>query len=648
MKLSHTLIFAFAVAFACFCLPSVSAGEEASGQAVQSAVDPELTEDLAYIKALVEANMPDIAAHVIAAAKKKWPNAGPKLKVLELQGDLRLGKFDVVQKEIDALKGKKGRETEYWALRLSMADAYYALGKMSECRSIYYEFFKSVTRPGGDLLDLYVENGFRWAQVCAHEKRYEEAVGVFRNLLATLSDKDSRWGNMALEAVELLLRLADGIPADTKDKAAKAKRSEYLYLTTKWVDKLLWKRDQALVFGKAIAMKAHIEMLRGKPDEAQALVNNYLPQLSEIHRTLMEADPDGTKGYVRASPMPECRYLLAKMLWDVVRDEAEKPKANESLIKDSIFGVRSRDGKRNGLGAYNHALNVALRGTDSAWAADAADLAEEIEAFVKDRYKKDIRPKDIPPELVENLRKMRGKTTYRLAGQAYKDGNWAKAIEYFKRFSEEDPHASNIASVYCLLAVCNEKLGNADEQMKWLREYVKVENKVGPRTTAQLSLALMQQKHGFAAFEAAGKANGVAAAEAMCKDAYRGVAGAIRDFRSVADALTKTLDAEGKLLDAKERELYLLRREQAIVLEAASWQRLVWPEAKVSVFRAQAVKAYERYLFLYPKGQYAPQAYERIAAIHKEEKNADKAQEALDRLQKDFPESPEAKRARRR
>ncbi len=769
MKLSHTVTCAFAVAFACSCLPSVVAGEEASGQAVQSAVDPELREDLAYIQALVEANMPDIAAPVIEAAKKKWPNAGPKLKVLELQGDLRLGKFDVVQRELDALKDEKERGVEYWALRLSMADVYYARGMMPECGKIYSEFFRTVTKPSADLLDIYVESGFRWTQVCVREKNVDEAVQMYGNLLAQPLPEE-RWCVVAMEEVELLLRLAEEIPADPKNKQAK-KRAEYLAQATKLVDKLLWKRDLHFVFGKAIAMKAHIEMLRGNPDKAQTLLDGFMPQLSEIHRSFVKLDPEGKFGYVRASPMPECRYLLAKMLWDAAQAEAKNPEANENRIKDLIFGARV-GGKRNGLGAYNHALNVALNYTDSVWAADAADLAEKIEQFVKERYKKDIQPKDISSERVEKLCKLKcqnafelyrgqeyekaiaayknilarapesketvnargviaecyvnlrqnakkgsseqadfaksakeaedfvatqykgksgalvraaGNQTLRLAAkehnmgervrsqelydayfanypehynaaqmayvlaiQAFKNEDWEKAIRFFTILATQYPISVNAVRALQLLAICNEKKGDAAEQEKWLREYVKAEYKVGPRTTAQLKLALMQQKRGFAAFEAADKANDEASAEAMRKDAFRGVAGALRDFRAVADIITKMLETDGKSLDAKERDQFLRRREQALFLEAISWQRMTWPTNKVSMFRTQAVKAFERYLSAFPEGKYAPRALEGIAAIHKEEKNTDKAQEALERLQKDFPESPEARRARRR
>ena len=156
MSISYTHILSFAVFSACALAPAtaVRAADEPEAAAAPAAEDSAIKEELKYISALVDANMPDFAEPVIDAAKKKWPQVAPKLKVLELQGALRLGKFDEVQKVVNAMKTKNG---EYWALRLSMADAYYARGMMNDCRKIYEEFFKTVQKPGADLIDFYVE-----------------------------------------------------------------------------------------------------------------------------------------------------------------------------------------------------------------------------------------------------------------------------------------------------------------------------------------------------------------------------------------------------------------------------------------------------------------------------------------------------------
>ncbi len=430
MKLSQTITCALAAAALCAFLPHGAVAEEASKEAAQTAAFDPLAEELAYIEALVGANMPDFAAPVIEAAKKKWPNAAPKLKVLELKGDLGLGKFDAVQKVVDSLKGKKGQEGEYWGVRLSMADEYYNRGNMAECRKIYDEFFKTVTNPGPDLIDFFVESGFRWAQINVREKNFDKAVEMYGKLLAQ-SLPEERWCTLALEDVELLLRLADAIPADPKDKNAK-KRAGYIKAATPIVDKLLWKNELILVFGKAIAMKAHIEMLLGHSDKAQTFVKDYLPQLSEIHRDLMERDPEGKLGYVRASPMPECRYLLAKMLWDAAQEEAKKPSPNETLIKDNLLGKRE-NGKRNGLGAYNHAVNVCVKYPESTWAVGADALKDKIENFVNERYKPKNKLKaNISAAQNEKIRQMK----YFNAHELYRSQEYEKAAEEYKNLFE--------------------------------------------------------------------------------------------------------------------------------------------------------------------------------------------------------------------
>lgn len=769
MKLSHTIACALAASAVCVCLPRAAAAEEEAEEAAKpAAADPALKEELSFISALIEANLSDLAEPVIEAAKKKWPNAGPKFKVMEIQGDLSQGKFESVQKTIASLKGKKGKESEYWALRLSMADAYYARAMMAECRKIYEEFFATVKKPGEDLLDFYVESGFKWAQICVREKNLDEAVKMYAGLLSLGEGRlgTERWCMVAMEDVELLLRLAEEIPADPKDKNAK-KRDAYLKQAEGLAGKLLWKNELIIVFGKAIAMKAHIEMLRGHPEKAQALVNDYMPQLSEIHHSLVEQDPDGKLGYVRASPMPECRYLLAKALWDGAQAEAKKAKANEDIIKDSLFGARV-GGKRNGLGAYNHAINVFVKYPESTWAADAGEMTEAIAAFVKERYKKEIKTnisqdqlkkvrqmqyqnafdlyrgqdyekavaayKEIlarAPESEEsvsargvladcyiNLRqnakkgsaeradyakaaeeaedfvstqykgkpevlvRVAGNETLRLAAKendmgergraqklydayfanypdhynaaqmanslatrAYNDEDWATAIHFYELLATCYPKSPHVVGAMQLLSLCYGKVGNSAKQEEWLRKFAAATPKADSRSAALLNLAIMQQQRAFDGFEAVAETNDVEAAKALHSTAMKAVMGAMRDFNAVQKDVTKTLASpDAKSFDAKTRDQYLLRREQAIYLLGNCLQRApVKDQNTLSRFRKLAVSTFENYLKLYPKGQYAPQILVKIGTIYTAEKNMEKSQEAFSRLQRDFPESDEAK-----
>ena len=774
MKLSQTITCALAAAALCAFLPLGALAEEASKESVQSAADDQvLAEELAYIEALVEANMPDFAEPVIVAAKKKWPKAAPKLKVLELKGDLGLGKFDAVQKVVDSLKGKKGQEGEYWAIRLSMADEYYNRGNMAECRKIYSEFFKTIAKPGPDLIDFFVESGFRWAQICVREKNFDEAVKMYGKLLEqALSDE--RWCTVALEDVELLLRLADGIPADRKHKDAK-KRAEYIKEATKFVDKLLWKNERILVFGKAIAMKAHIEMLLGHSEKAQTFVKDYLPQLSAIHLDLVERDPEGKLGYVRASPMPECRYLLAKMLWDAAQEEAKKPSPNENVIKDNLLGARV-NGKRNGLGAYNHAVNVCVKYPESTWALGADALKDKIEDFVNERYKPKNKLKaNISAAQSEKIRKMKylnayelyrsqdyknaveaymnlfanvkdetedyvkargvladcyvnlrqnakkgspeladyaklaaeaedfvatqytgkaealirvagnetlrlaakekdlknndraeklydayfanypdhfnaGQTAYLLATRAYQSEDWDTSIKYYQRLLKyrSSPHVDDALQY---LSLCYGKKGDVEKQVKCLRVFARKTTKLDARSTAQLSLAgmlrdralrkikeldVLEEAEGTTVTNATDRAAVLAEANVLFADA-------VANYQAAADTLTEALNAGGGALKENVRAQYLIRREQALYLAAVTLTQQKPAEGKASEQLAKAVEAFEKYLQVYPKGQYGAQALMRIGTIQTAEKNVDKAQDAFARLQRDFPDSDEAK-----
>ena len=758
MSISYIHVLSCAVLAASGLAPLAARAADAPAEEAAAA-----KEELKYIGALVEANMPDLAEPVIDAAKKRWPHLGPKLKVLELQGDLRLGRFADVQKVVDGIKDKKSGE--YWALRLSMADAYYARSEMAQCRKIYQEFFKAVPQPGADLLDFYVESGFKWAQMCVNEKNDAEAVKMYAGLLSKIPETgatEERWCAVAMEDVSLLIRLAENL----KDpKQAKA-REAYLAQATAVVDKLLWKNELIIVFGKAIAMKAHIEMLRGNMEKAQDLVNEYMPQLAQIHASLLEQDPDGRLGYVRMSPMPECRYLLAQMLWESAQAEAKEKKPDEEKIKVALLGARGKNGKRNGLGAFNHAVNVYVKYPESSCAGGAGRLYEDIAAFVLARYKADLKKAvKISPDQMKKVRRMQFENAYAvfktgdcakaieaytalirqfpdaeevpgavavladcnlslwrdakdaqkkqayraaataaeddlvarsaktgdartraagdelqrlaakeremgalarsqevydlyfenfpthynaaqralaLAGQAYKAEDWEQAARHYARVATVYTNSPHVASALRFLSLCAAKTGDAEAQKKWLRAFAGATKKPLERVTTFLQLAQMEQKAGFALFVDAAETNDVAAAEALRKDAYREVAGAIKDFRAASTGAAKELGAN-KGLSKDDRGKFSLRHEQALFLEGDCWKRLAWPADKVPVFRAQAVKAFERYLAAFPKGEWGPVALVQIGTIYTAEKKMDEAQKAFARLQAEFPESDEAK-----
>ena len=431
MRFSRFPVFAFAAfAFAGF----VSAQEAAPAaednkpavEAIPAAEQEAMDAECAFIMALIDANMPDLATSVIAKAREKWPVLSARLEVLEQQGHLRLGHFD----EVKAVLAKKTKGSpEYWALTIAMANAYYARQKLPECRKLYGEFFKGVPVPTKELMSFYQEAAYTWIQILRSEKKFDQSIAVYDGLLK-LPLKDDVWAVFATEETELCLQLA----AETKDPK---KRGNYLKKASLRADRMLWMSDLLLVYGRAVSLKAHVEMAQGNIARAQALVNEYLPQLQDIHDQLLQLDPDGAQGLLRQSPMPSCRYLLAEMLWKEAQKEIDGKKPDKAKVADLLFGVKE-GGKRNGAGAFNHAINVFVKYPESTWAASAGELAEEIKKLVKSMFNKDVKT-NITAAQIDNVRKMQ----FKAANAAYREARWADAVKAYHEVLALYPETEN-------------------------------------------------------------------------------------------------------------------------------------------------------------------------------------------------------------
>jgi tetratricopeptide (TPR) repeat protein len=223
---------------------------------------------------------------------------------------------------------------------------------------------------------------------------------------------------------------------------------------------MLWMSDLIIVYGRAVALKAHVEMARGNIARAQELVNEYLPQLQDIHAQLVERDPDGSAGLLRLSPMPTCRYLLAEMLWKEVQKENAEKKPNKAKIADLLFGAKE-GGKRNGSGAFNHALNVFVKYPESSWAASAGELSEEIRKLVKSMFGKEIKT-NVTQAQLDNVRKMQ----FKAANAAFREARWEDGIKAFHEVLSQFPETENSLKAVAQLAACYFEVWKAERDAK--------------------------------------------------------------------------------------------------------------------------------------------------------------------------------------
>ena len=436
-------------AFSAICALSVFAdGPEEAVEEVKE--DPALEAEIAYVEALVNFGYPDFAAPVIEATKKKWPESEVRFFAIEIRGMLALGQFEAAEKKIAALPDRKS--VKFWAARLEVANNYYGRGQKDECMKIYEEFFSVFPKPPPAIHKFYVDASYSYGHLLAGDKQYEKAVERYAALMKMV--KDDVWCDLACETCDLYLKLID----KTSDPKQKKQRDEYVKAATKIADKLLWQLEKPVYFGRAVSMKAHIEQLVGKAERASELIEEYRPQLKELHDQIVAVDPDGRQGFLKQSPLPECLYLQAKILFDEAQVEYKKAKRDDERVKSLMFGPKkTAAGKQRDTskGAFAMAQGVFLNFVTSSWALNAGELAEAIRKFAEEKYQAKIKT-TITKEQMDRVRAAQFKDAHEKFGA----GQYKEAIEAYYAVLAKFPESlesiaaiENIASAYLDLIV---------------------------------------------------------------------------------------------------------------------------------------------------------------------------------------------------
>ena len=347
----------------------------AEGEGAAAPENSELENELKYIEELVNNGYADFAEPLSEAAKKRWPEAEARLFAIDVRALLSYGKFAEAEKKIAALPDRTG--TKYWAARLEMANNLYARGQREECMKIYDAFFKAYPKPPKDIRAFYNDASRTYGSLLVGDRQFEKAAERYEVLLTGLEDDE--WCDLACDTADLYLKLVD----ETQDKK---KRDEYYKSARKLVERLLYMIDKPVYFGRAISMLAHLELSRGDVEKAAATIDEYRGQLEDIHQQIVEADPDGKQGFVRLSPLPQCLYLQAKILWDAAKKEYSQAKRDDEKVKSYLFGPKKGGKREVAKGAFAMAQGVFLNYETSPWAPPAGNLAQEIKAFAEEKY----------------------------------------------------------------------------------------------------------------------------------------------------------------------------------------------------------------------------------------------------------------------
>ena len=375
-----------------------------------------LEAEIEYIDALSNNGYPDFTEAVIEAAQKKWPDAGGVLKAAQIRAQLSGGKQDEVAKEIAKRPDQNSLETGL--LKLELARSYYAYSKFAEADKIYADFFKRFTKVPDSAKRSYVNAALTYVQMLNKLDRAKDCLPYYKLAMEQAPDEEIQLFVRA-DYLKALLAQAELLQGGEREKLLKDADAI--------ANQMVWRQDP--YFGDAINGLAHVKMLRGDVKGAQEMIKNYLKTLMDIHEEYKKNDPDGSKGILRMSPLPQCRYLIGSMLYKEAQAEIAKDKPDEERIKNLLLGERDpKTRKRNGQGALNHLVNVYTNYPESQSAAAAGEAMNAIVKIIKDRYDTVVKFSTTP----EQDAKVR-QAQYVEADVKFDSGDWKGAAEAYSR-----------------------------------------------------------------------------------------------------------------------------------------------------------------------------------------------------------------------
>ena len=338
----------------------------------------EVEQEVQFMAGLIDAGFPDYANKVMERLLLKFPDAKMHVASVKIRLLTAGGKFDEAEKVIQSVSIDT---EEGLAMRLAFADACYAVGQMQRAKMHYNAFFSKY--PGGPppaMQKFYGEAAYKFAQMLLFAQDLPGAVQAYRYVLLSKPEPDVE-RTLMTELAELLLKLGEKSSGEQRKKCFEECKAIATKIQWGGVD---------VAFGKTVVMLAHIELINGKKAEARKIINDYMTILQEIDNMLRDV-PDG----LRFSPMAQCRYMLAQMGDEEIREMVE---TNAQANRDRIIDLAKQ--------TLSHYYTVLLKYPANSWASSAGQKGDSLATWLTDKgFSVGKLPKEKLAEVVDVLLK---------------------------------------------------------------------------------------------------------------------------------------------------------------------------------------------------------------------------------------------------
>ncbi len=325
-----------------------------AGARAEEAAD--LDREFRFASGLIEMGFPDFAERLVDRIVRRHPDQRDRARTVRAESLVARRRYADAEALLAEMPAGEPR-TE--ATRLAIANGLYRVGETERARELYQQFFdrfreRPPTDP--DVRRFFMDAAYRFGQMMERTGDLDRAVQAF-DLLLRADPEPQLKRRLQVETAELMVRAARAAGRG-RQRDRWLERAGELCEQVHWGGLDLW-------FGRTIPVMAEIEIVRGRPAEARALLRSYMDVLTELDQLLQDEGmpPD-------FSPMAGTRFLLG------------------SLYEEQGDRLRREDREADAIEAYRKALtefvNVFARYGGSEQGPDAGVRGEGIEAKLRE------------------------------------------------------------------------------------------------------------------------------------------------------------------------------------------------------------------------------------------------------------------------
>lgn len=329
---------------------------------VAARAEPTVDEEFEFASGLIsfEPRFIDFAQRVVDAVLLRDPSQKDRSQMIQAEILIAGGKLVDAEKIIADLGANNPKAQ---AASLVLAQNYYRKGETQKARELYEKFFniyKDKKPTDTDLLRLYQNSAYQFAQMLEHMGALKEAAEAYKRVEAAV-DGDTRL-NMQVRRAQMLVEASKSLSGGEKDKLL----DEALAICKE----VQW-AGLGLPFVESIILMAEVDLARGKPAQAQKTLQEYMDMIRPVDDMMKEMGLP-----LKDSPMASARSLLG------------------ALYRTEADGLAKQNKDEEAIAAYGKALgeyyNVFMKYKDSPKGPTAGIISREISEILSSKYGKQV------------------------------------------------------------------------------------------------------------------------------------------------------------------------------------------------------------------------------------------------------------------